>query len=134
MPEGGSSPLPGRGGTQRGDQVEPGAGAQLTTACAQRPATRPAGLQRAGSLGRVDDRDADAVLHAGERVEELEFEGDLGDGAVLFGGAIEADEWRVADGLGMSLYILLMVLDGWKLCLGPLAKSYRRFGRRRSEV
>ena len=57
-------------------------------------------VDAAGFEGLVDHGEADAVLHAGERVEELEFEGDLGDGAVLFGGAIEADEWRVADGLG----------------------------------
>jgi hypothetical protein len=45
----------------------------------------------------VDHGRADAVLHAAERVEELELQQHVGEGAVGLGGAVETDERRVAD-------------------------------------
>ena len=42
----------------------------------------------------------DAVLDAGERIEKFELEQHVSDRAVFLGGAIEADERRVADGFG----------------------------------
>ncbi len=52
-----------------------------------------AGLQRV-----VNHRHADAVLDAGQRIEKFEFEQHVGDGAVLFGRAVQPHERGVADG------------------------------------
>jgi len=61
---------------------------------------RGALIDAAGLEGLDDHGVADAVLHAGERIEELELEEHLGDRAVGGGGAVEADEGRIADGFG----------------------------------
>jgi len=50
--------------------------------------------------GVSDHREADAVFDAGERVEELEFEDDVREGAVRGRRAVEAHERSVADGIG----------------------------------
>jgi hypothetical protein len=61
---------------------------------------RRAGADAAVGLHGVDHRHADAVLDAGDRVEELELQQDLGVDAALPGHALEAHEGRVADGVG----------------------------------
>src|SRR5206468_2597326 len=46
----------------------------------------------------LDHRESDAVLHARERIEELELQKDFRLGVMRSRGAIEANERRVADG------------------------------------
>ena len=58
---------------------------------------RAAGLELAGRLGGVDDRDADAVLHAAAGVVELELAEHGGVGSV--GDPVEAHERRASDRL-----------------------------------
>jgi hypothetical protein len=55
----------------------------------------PARFQRV-----VDHRETDAILDAGERVEEFQLEHDVREGAVRRRGAVEAHERSVADGCG----------------------------------
>src|SRR5690606_37033631 len=62
-----------------------------------------------------DHRVADAVLHARERVEELELEQDLGLRAVDGGGAVEPDEGRATDDLGNVVVDTGHVRDGFGL-------------------
>ena len=59
-----------------------------------------AGLEGAGRLQRVDHADADAVLDAGDRVEELELGQEIGLHAALAADAVEAHDGGVADGVG----------------------------------
>ena len=54
----------------------------------------PCGFQR------LDHRHADAVLDAGDRVEEFELGQEVGDDALFLGELVEPDERRVADRLG----------------------------------
>ena len=59
-----------------------------------------AGTDRARRLQGVDHADADAVLDARDRVEELELGQDVGLDAALLRQPVQAHERRVADGLG----------------------------------
>ena len=59
-----------------------------------------AGRDDALLFQRLDHRDADAVLHAGERIEEFQLEQDVGLGARFLGHARQAHQRRVADGFG----------------------------------
>ena len=49
---------------------------------------------------RLDHRDADAVLDAGDRVEEFELGQKIGADALFLGQFVEPDERRIADRLG----------------------------------
>ena len=51
-------------------------------------------------LQRLDHRDADAVLDAGDRVEEFELGEKIGDNALFLGELVEPHQRRVADRLG----------------------------------
>ena len=59
-----------------------------------------AGLDRARRLQRIDHADADAVLDAGDRVEEFELGQDLGLDAALLRQPVQAHQRRVADRVG----------------------------------
>jgi hypothetical protein len=61
---------------------------------------RSAGLDRALGFHRVDHVDADAVLDARDRIEELELEQDFGVDALLFREPVEADQRGVPDRFG----------------------------------
>jgi hypothetical protein len=61
---------------------------------------RAAGLQRAGGFQRVDHGDADAVLDAGDRVEEFELGQDRGVDAALGRQAVQAHQRGIADRVG----------------------------------
>jgi hypothetical protein len=65
---------------------------------ARRLDDRPARLQLPRRLGRVDHRDADAVLHAARRVVELQLGGHRG--ARALGEPVQAHQRCVADQLG----------------------------------
>ena len=51
-------------------------------------------------LERIDHRNADAVLDAGDRIEEFELGEKAGDDALFLGDSIDADEGRIADRIG----------------------------------
>ena len=55
----------------------------------------------------VNHRHANAVLDAGERVEEFEFEQHVGDRAVFFRRAVQAHERGVANGFSDVIVIFV---------------------------
>ena len=61
---------------------------------------RLAGRDLALGFQRLDHRDADTVLDRGDRVEEFELGQKVGLDALFLGQLVEADDRRVADGLG----------------------------------
>ncbi len=74
------------------------------------------GLILPGFQRVVNHRHADAVLDAGERVEEFEFEQHVGDGAVFFRRAVQPHERCVADGFSdvvVDHMLLMICVTGW---------------------
>ena len=55
-------------------------------------------VDRSGFQAGVNHGHANAVLDAGQRIEEFEFEQHLGDRAVFLGRAVQPHERSVADG------------------------------------
>ena len=59
-----------------------------------------AGRDLARGFQRLDHRDADAVLDAGDRIEEFELGQEIGVDALLLGDLVQPHERRIADRLG----------------------------------
>ncbi len=58
------------------------------------------GRDQALRLERIDHRNADAVLDAGDRIEEFELGEKMGDDALFLADSVDADERRIADRIG----------------------------------
>ena len=84
-------------------------------------------VDRAGFQRVLNHRHADAVLDAGERIEEFQFEQHIGDCAVFFRRAVQPHERCVADGFGD---VIVDVCHNFIYCL--VDRFGRKFRRRKN--